>query len=106
MKQRLETIYKNIEELQDIATLFYHGRNLEGFEKMEDGTKKILTMVEETVQLTSMDSSKNGLDLNFVNAALTEILSSYERKDGIMIADLLTFELLDHVNSIVGQWKE
>lgn len=106
MEARIADINKNVEELQELAKMFYQGDINQGFAKMEEATSKILAMVDGLVQLSTMDSTKTALDMNFVNAALTEILNSYEKKDGILIADLLTFELLDYVNGWIEQWKE
>lgn len=106
MEERLADINKNVEELQEIAKMFYQGNSNQGFEKMEEATSKILTMVDGLVQLSTMDSTKVKLDMNFINAALTEILNCCEKKDGILIADLLTFELLDYINVWTEQWKE
>ena len=95
-----------MEELEKIATLFYQGFSYDAFQQMEEGTNKILNIVEMLVEISSMDTNKYSLDLNFINAALTEIVNSSENKDGIMVADLLTFEFLDYVGNVLQQWEE
>ncbi len=106
MSNEIVEIEKNIEELYVIATLFYQGKDEQGFSLMNAATNRMLTVVDKIVHLTEQDKSKNDIDLNFVNAALTEILNAYENKDGILIADLLTFELLDHLEFVLNQWRQ
>ncbi len=106
MSNELVEIKKNMEDLHDVATLFYQGKNEKGFSLMNEATDRMLNVVNKIVELTQQHQNTNGVDLNFVNAALTEILNAYECKDGILIADLLTFELLDHLEWVLNQWRQ
>ncbi len=106
MHNTIAEVEQSIDELKKIATLFYQGNNMEAFQSMEEGTQKILSIVDNMTKLSERSPDKVGLDLNFVNAALTEIMRAFEHEDGILLADLLTYELLDHVEIILNQWRE
>ena len=100
MDERVSTLYKYIEDLHEVATYFYQGYRTKGLEAMQRATEDIIAIIDIIVQLYS-EKIITELDMNFVNAALEEILNAYEKKDGILIADLLTFELLDYVENVV-----
>lgn len=102
----MEIINKDMKSLQELATLFYQGSYIKGFDSMQESTEQILAIIDNLVKLSETDPTKPSIELNYVNAALTEIMNAYENRDGILIADLLTFELLDHFNSVLEQWSK
>ena len=105
MEKTIVIIKKDVENLLDTANLFYKGDEYSGLKAMEEGTKKLLAIVDGVVEITSKDPTKNNLDINYINSALTAILDAYEKKDGVLLADLLTFELLDYVLEVIEQWE-
>ncbi len=94
-------IKKDVEDLLDTADLFYRGDEYSGFKAMEVGTQKLLAIVDAIVKISSQDSTNISVDFNYINSALSAILEAYEKKDGILLADLLTFELLDYVQEVI-----
>ena len=103
MDVKLESLYKDIEEIENIATMFYQGDSETGFNSMDKGTQIIMNIVDSLLPLINASKTMVNLDVQFLNAALTEILNAYENKDGILLADLLTYELLDYVQTVLTQ---
>lgn len=90
MKQGLVTETK--QKLEVIADILYRGYVQEG----------IATMTEVLPNLAEIASDIQGTELQerLLNDSLTPALEAMENQDGTLLADLITYELIDLLDSI------
>lgn len=81
------------EEIEQISTSFYQRRDSEAYralnkliEKMLDFMKKLGTITDKYTEM--------------MNLILTEALKALQNKDGVLIADLLKYDLDEILNQI------
>ncbi len=106
MDKLVLNIKKDVEELRETADMFYRGDEYSGLKAMEMGTQKLLAIVDAMAKISSKDSTNINVDFNYINSVLSAILEAYEKKDGILLADLLTFEILDYVQEVIEQCEK
>lgn len=90
MDQAILTRTKEL--LQDIADILYKGNTQEGIAMMSQAIPDIAVI--------STWISEDEVQARLVEDALSPALEAMEEKDGTMLADIITYELLDILNTL------
>lgn len=91
--------YKNYREsVEVITTLFYQQNHKVGFEKINDLLIIISNLITRVVEYQQRENLKliNDEDLN---SHLTKIMLAIEKKDIVVLSDLLRFEFMEYLEN-------
>ena len=80
------------ERLQDIAYILYKGNTQEGIAQMSQALPDIAVIVTWI--------SDANVQNRLITDALTPAMEAMEEQDGIWLADVITYELLDILNTL------
>ena len=78
------------DNLKEIADVLYKGDTAKGFFMMKD--------VLEPIQKVAV-SMEEGQREEFINEALSPALAAMESADGTLLADIITYEMLERVDA-------
>ena len=102
MEQLKDSIENTIEMVDSTATLFYQQKNQEGLQVLEPVLSNIIDTINR-IQNYQMNSDTNGFDHQIFNVVLTEAMKAIEKKDLVLFADILTYEVNDMLLEFINR---
>lgn len=88
-----ETICEIKEEIQNITTAFYQRKDSEAYESLNIFIEKMIEFMRKLDSITN-EYTKT------MNLILSEVLKALQEKDGVLIADILRYDLNRILNQI------
>lgn len=96
------TIIRNkLEELKKIPRAFYQNFPNLGYQLMEQGT----TLILEIMDMLSKECAfkQYPFAINELNGCLVQALTAYEKRDTILFADIMHFEIIAYFEEVLEQ---
>jgi molecular chaperone GrpE (heat shock protein) len=93
-----EMVMEAIDSIEQVADLFYQQKDKDGYEILE-GTLNLLVLLFDKL-VNNKDVLVNISEEQF-NANLAEAMRALEKKDTILLADILKYEIGEMLNDIV-----
>lgn len=93
-KQVIRVLISNIkEEIQNIATAFYQRKDTEAYQSLNIFIQKMTELMKQLDAITDEYTQT-------MNLILSEVLKALQEKDGVLIADILRYDLNRILNQI------
>lgn len=89
------------QEITEVTNYLYQQKPSEAYKKLDGLLGNIMTVIDKlySYKATGIISFDEN---TFVNA-LTSAMNAIEEKDGVMLADILTFEISAQLNEIINR---
>jgi len=84
-----ELFKKAIEDIDELTMLFYQQKNQEGYAKLDD----TLTSISNAVDFIGRYPNQVSYPMEHINEILNAAMASLEKKDVILLSDILLYEL-------------
>lgn len=85
-------------EIDEIADLFYMQRNNEAYNKLNGA----LVQISDILFKLSVDKDiAIRVDINKLNEVLHDAMNAMEKKDSVLLADILQYELVEQFNNLI-----
>lgn len=90
----------NVQGIDNVTDMFYQQKEKEAYLLLDDVLKDMMSLVEEL--LICQKSEKNQTyDIEGLTVVLKEALSALERRDSILVADILKYEIKKKLEMMV-----
>lgn len=96
LKETLSTVIVNIEEVTD---LFYKQKNNEGYTRLNSVLINMTNTVEQLFAY-KLENNNVNIDENKLILTLTDAMHAMEKKDTVLLADILQYEIIEQFRSI------
>lgn len=94
MEQLKISIEKTIQIVENTARLFYQQKNREGYQELDNTVGQIMNTVEQ-ILIYQRETKTRIFEDQILNIVLAEAMNALEKKDLVLFADLLVFEVND-----------
>lgn len=96
--QILNSITETMHVTSLTADLFYQQKNKEGFQKLDATLNILMQTLGEIISYQTVHNQKL-IEEQILNAVLSEAMAAIEKRDTILLSDLLIFE----INQLLGE---
>ena len=96
-----EQIAQNIQEIDEVVEMFYQQKTQEAYTKLDPVLGNLLAAIDAVVAY-QQEHSEIEIDINGLTEALKEALSAIEEKDAILMADVLKYEVVEKLETMMS----